>query len=178
MTVKPSISAAISRAASRGRQSRRPPGRCADGEKYRIRRTNGRCRFGRKRKPAGFDIACNERVQARLEDRHLPVLELSDLGCIPIDTGYDVPEIGKTGAGHEPDVAGTDHCYSHEVLPEVCRWRGFVHAPTLIFYAELWLRGPPHLSIAFLNELQATRLRKTILCSFGPRAPMCPREKS
>src|SRR5215472_6625574 len=95
------------------------PGRRADGKKYCIRRTNSRCGFGRKRKPAGFDIACNKRVQARLEDRDLPVLELPDLRRIPIDTVYDVPEIRKTGTGHEPDVTGTDHCYSHEVLPGV-----------------------------------------------------------
>src|SRR5262249_28222421 len=101
------------------------PGRRAAGEKSCIRRTNSRRRFGRKRKPAGFDIACNERVQARLEDRDLPALELPDLRRIPIDTGYVVPEIGKTSAGHEPDVAGTDHCYSHEVLPGVLPLAGF-----------------------------------------------------
>ena len=93
------------------------PGRRADSEKYRIRRVNGRCRFGRKGQSTGFDIGCNERVQAGFEDRDLSVLELPDLRCIPIDTGYEVPEIRKTGAGHEPDVAGTDHCYSHEMLP-------------------------------------------------------------
>src|SRR5262245_7730326 len=95
------------------------PGRRADGEKYCIRRTNGRCRFGRKGEPASFDVACNERVQAGLEDRDLPVLELPDLRCIPIDTGYDVPKIRKACAGHEPDVAGTHHCYSHEMLSGV-----------------------------------------------------------
>src|SRR5262249_11495943 len=66
-----------------------------------------------------FDVACNERVQARLEDRDLSVLELSDLRSIPVDTGYDMPKIRKTGAGHEPDVAGTNHCYSHEMLSGV-----------------------------------------------------------
>src|SRR5262249_24003095 len=42
-----------------------------------------------------------------------------DLRCIPIDTDYDVPKIRKACAGHEPDVAGTHHCYSHEMLSGV-----------------------------------------------------------
>src|SRR5215813_14634273 len=54
-----------------------------------------------------------------------PYTTLPDLRRIPIDTGYVVPEIGKTSAGHEPDVAGTDHCYSHEVLPGVLPLAGF-----------------------------------------------------
>src|SRR5262249_32845191 len=95
------------------------PGRRPDGEKYRIRRANGSGGFGRKGKPAGFDVARNERVQTRLEDRDLSVLELPDLRCIPVDTGYDVPKIRKTGPGHEPDVASTNHRYSHEMLSAV-----------------------------------------------------------
>jgi len=38
---------------------------------------------------------------------------------MPIDTGYDLPKIRKTGAGYEPNVAGTNHSYSHEMLSGV-----------------------------------------------------------
>src|SRR5262249_44288200 len=125
----------------------------ADGEKYRIRRANGRCRFGRKGQSAGFDIACNERVQARLEDRDLSVLELPDLRCILIDTGYDVPEIRKTGVGHEPDVTATDHCYSNEMLPGGLPLATFSTRSNANFYAD---KAPETAASArsFSDELQ------------------------
>src|SRR5207237_10302910 len=121
-----------------------PPGRRADSEKYRIRRANGRCRFGRKGQSTGFDIGCNERVQAGFEDRDLSVLELPDLRCIPIDTGYEVPEIRKTGAGHEPDVAGTDHCYSHEMLSVDFQLASFLTCSKAYFIRCLGVRDRLH----------------------------------
>src|SRR5262249_865063 len=131
-------------------------------------RADGRCRFGRKGEPASFDVACNERVQTRLEDRDLPVLEVPDLRCIPIDTDYDVPKIRKACAGHEPDVAGTHHCYSHEMLSGVLPLATFSTRSRTIF-----LRRYGSETAASADSLQqgTSFARPSSFCSLRLRTP-------
>jgi hypothetical protein len=86
-------------------------------QEYGIGGANRRCRFARKGQAPGCNVAGDERVQPRLENRHFSALECSDLLCILVDAGYDVAEVRKTCTGDQSDIARTKHCYSHEVEP-------------------------------------------------------------
>ena len=73
---------------------------------------------GRKHEPALAQIALDQIGEARLENRHLAARKRGDLVHVLVDAGYIVPEIGKAGAGHEPDVAGADHRDVHSETPK------------------------------------------------------------
>ena len=61
-----------------------------------------------KRKPMGGNVAMDDFFQARLVDRNLAGLKRLDLARVVIDADDVVADIGKTGAGDETDVTGTD----------------------------------------------------------------------
>jgi hypothetical protein len=86
-------------------------------QEYGIGRANGRCRFACKGQPPGCDVARDERLQPRLENREFSFLQGSDLLCILVDAGYDVAEVRKAYTGDQSDIARTKHCYSHEMQP-------------------------------------------------------------
>src|SRR6266516_2115537 len=94
-----------------------PSRRSSHSQKDRVGCTNRGCGFGGKRQAADFHVACNQRIQARLEDRQASASQLPDFRRIAVDAGYHVSEIREAGPGDEPHVTGTNHCYSHEVLP-------------------------------------------------------------
>src|SRR5215831_5405517 len=86
-------------------------------QEYGVGGANRRCRFARKGQAPGCDVAGDERVQPRFENRQFSALKCSDLLCILVDAGYDVAEVRKTCTGDQSDIARTKHCYSHEVEP-------------------------------------------------------------
>src|SRR6185295_13725715 len=52
-------------------------------------------------------------------DRNCAAAELGDLGRVVVDTGDLVSEVGKAGAGDEPDIACADHGNTHKTSPPV-----------------------------------------------------------
>ena len=75
---------------------------------HRLRQPRGEAQ------PAGPDVARHQRVEARLEDRHVAAFERRDLVRIAVDADHVMAEIGEAGAGDEADVAGADHRNAHE----------------------------------------------------------------
>ena len=57
------------------------------------------------------------RVQSRLVDRQLAVLQALHLGRIVVDAGDGVAHFGKARAGHQPDVTGPDNADIHVSAP-------------------------------------------------------------
>ena len=62
---------------------------------------------------AGLTIGCDDFVQARFEDRNLARFQPRDLGSVDIDADDIVADLGKTGAGHQADIARAENRDSH-----------------------------------------------------------------
>ena len=73
-------------------------------------------RFRGEFEPALAEVRFDEVGQAGLEDRNLAAVERGDAAGVPVDHRHLMTEIGKAGAGDEPDVAGPDHGHAHEKL--------------------------------------------------------------
>ena len=63
--------------------------------------------------PALAHIGLDQIGEARLEDRDFAAIERGDFGGILVDAGHLMAEIGKAGAGDEPDISGADHGHAH-----------------------------------------------------------------
>ncbi len=63
--------------------------------------------------PALADVGFDEVRKSRLEDRNFALLERGDPARILVDAGDLMAEIGKAGAGDEPDITGADHANAH-----------------------------------------------------------------
>ena len=77
--------------------------------------------IGREAQPPALGIGLDQRFQPRLPDRHAPGVEPVDLGRVLVDAADLMAEIGKAGAGNEPDIAGADHRDAHAIAPCSCR---------------------------------------------------------
>ena len=89
------------------------PRRRADGDEHGVGLADRRSDVGDEVEPTGCDIGGNQSVEARFKNRHFATLQSGDLAGIGIDAGHAVAEIGKTGPGDEPDIAGADHGDAH-----------------------------------------------------------------
>src|SRR4051812_11388777 len=69
--------------------------------------------IGREMQTAGGDVAFDEWLETRLVVGNLAAFQLRNFAGIDVETHDVVAELGKTGAGHEPDIAGTDDGYLH-----------------------------------------------------------------
>ena len=93
--------------------------RRTDGDEDRLDIGDRRGEIGREGQPALAHVAGDEFLEARLVDRHHALVQSGDLSLIEIDTGDVMPEIRQTGAGHQADVARTDHGYAQRGLPRI-----------------------------------------------------------
>jgi len=66
-----------------------------------------------KGQPPRLDVLGHQRVETRFIDRHFSLLEPLDLVCIFVDAHNVVPEIGKTHAGDQADIARANHGNFH-----------------------------------------------------------------
>jgi hypothetical protein len=63
-------------------------------------------------KPMLPHIGFNQLSPARVKDGISPRFNAASSPS-PVDAGHLVTKIGEVGAGHEADVAGSDHCNAH-----------------------------------------------------------------
>ncbi len=89
--------------------------RRADGDEDRFGAADAGDEIGGEAQPAAFDVAGDEPVEAGLEDRHDALLERLDLARVLVDADDVVAEIGKAGAGDQPDIAGPDDRDTHGI---------------------------------------------------------------
>ena len=94
------------------------PRRSPDREVYGVSGANRRSGVGRERQTAGVDVARDQRLKARLEQRHGSILQLRDFGRILVDARHDVAEIRKTSSGYEADISRADHRDTHNEIPK------------------------------------------------------------
>src|SRR6185437_1595233 len=92
------------------------PRRRADGDEHRVGLRHRRLELGGELQPARADVAGDERIEPRLEDRHHAALERVDLGRVLVDAGHFVAEVRETSSRYKPDIAGADHGNAHYLL--------------------------------------------------------------
>jgi hypothetical protein len=88
-------------------------GRRAHGDEHRV---GGLDRLGalqREEQPAFADIARDQVIQARLEDRDLALLQALDLAGILVDAGHLVTEVGEARPRHQTHITRANHRYAH-----------------------------------------------------------------
>ena len=90
------------------------PRRRADGDEHRLRLGHRPGEVGCEVEPLLAHIGGHEAVEIGLEDRNLAVAQAGDLGGVLVDASDVVPEIGKAGPGHKPDISGADHGDAHD----------------------------------------------------------------
>ena len=93
------------------------PRRRADGDEDRLGALHAFGQIGGEGEPAGRDVARDELVEARLEDRHDAPLQRVDLGLILVDADDVMAEVRKAGSGNQADIAGSDHRDAHSQGP-------------------------------------------------------------
>ncbi len=89
------------------------PRRRADRDEHRIGLRDRRLQVGGEAEPPGLDVAGDQRIEARLEDRNLAPLQRVDLAGVLVDAGDVVAEIRKAGAGDQPHIARANHGNPH-----------------------------------------------------------------
>ena len=72
--------------------------RRAHGDEDRVGILHGFGGIGGEEEALFTDVLGDERVEARLINRHDTGVQLVDLGLVLVDAGHDVAEIRKTGA--------------------------------------------------------------------------------
>ena len=92
------------------------PRRRADRDEHRLGPFDPCGEVGGEAQAAALDIGFDQRVQARLPDRHPAILEGIDLVRILVDAAHLMAEIGEAGARHEADIASPDHRDAHYIL--------------------------------------------------------------
>ncbi len=83
--------------------------RRADGEEDDVGVGHRRPELGREDDAPGLQIAGEQRVEARLVDRHLALEEPGDARLVLVDAGDTPAELGEAGRRDEPDIARADH---------------------------------------------------------------------
>jgi hypothetical protein len=82
--------------------------RCADGNELEQSMVHTLLHVGRELEPSGFHVAFDVRLEARLVDRDLAVIEARDLVCVDVDANHVIAHFGHAGAGDEAHVAGAE----------------------------------------------------------------------
>ena len=93
------------------------PGWRADSNEDGVRAGDRVLRFRGEGKAPRFDILGNQRIEARLEDRDLTLLQPVDLARILVDASDHMAEIGKACPADKADIACSDHRYAHGFSP-------------------------------------------------------------
>ena len=88
--------------------------RRADRDEDRLGLGHGRGELGGEGEPSGGDVARDQPVEAGLEDRNHPAVEVGDLAHVLVDAGDVVAEIREAGARDEADIARPDNRNPHE----------------------------------------------------------------
>src|SRR5436853_3100489 len=89
------------------------PRRGPDGDEHGLRSGHALLEIGGEGEAPAADVALDQLVEARLEDRHLALLQRRDLPSVLVDAGHVVAEIGKARAGNQADIARADHRDAH-----------------------------------------------------------------
>jgi hypothetical protein len=100
------------------------PRRRADRDEHRIGLGDRRGEVGGKIQAPGLCVGRDQRVEARLENRDFAPAQAFDLVAVLVDAGDVVAVVRKTGAGHQPDIAGAYHRNSHALLPVLSLSKG------------------------------------------------------
>ena len=88
-------------------------GGCADGDEDGFGVAHGLGQARREGEPAAGMVALDQGLEAGLVDRDPALAEHGDLALVLVDADHVEPELGKAGAGDEPDIARADHRDSH-----------------------------------------------------------------
>src|SRR5215471_21398003 len=86
----------------------------ADGYEHGISLGNRPGHIGAKIEPLLPRVPHHQTIEIRFEYGHFALAEPRDLVGILVDAGDVVTEIGKTGAGHKPDISRANHRNAHE----------------------------------------------------------------
>src|SRR5262245_54606750 len=97
------------------------PRRRAHGNEDRFSGLGRLGKAGREEEPLLAHVLGDQLGEARLVDGHLAPRQRGDLVGVLVDAGDGVAEVGKTGAGDQADITGTDHCNAHGRLTS---WKG------------------------------------------------------
>ena len=89
----------------------------ADRDEHRLRLGNGGGKVGGEEQAAVADVAGDQLLQPRLEDRHDALLQPRDLGRVLVDAGDDMAEVRKAGTRDQADIACPDHGNPHAFSP-------------------------------------------------------------
>src|SRR5690606_13054667 len=87
--------------------------RRADRNEHRIGIRQRAGKVERELEPFSRDVALDQLVQSRLEDRNAPLAQRRDLAGILVDAAHVMPEIRKARTRYKADVARADHHYAH-----------------------------------------------------------------
>src|SRR5712671_6418771 len=90
------------------------PRRGTDRDEYRVGLRDGRLEVGSEIQPIRLRIGGHQRIEPGLKNRNLAAAKRSDLVAILVHAGHLMPEIRKTGAGHQPHIARANHGDPHE----------------------------------------------------------------
>src|SRR5690606_4636645 len=89
------------------------PRRRAHGDEHGIGIRQRARKVERELEPPGRDVALDQFVQTRLEDRNAPLAQRLDLAGILVDAAHVMAEIRKARTRYQADVARADHHYAH-----------------------------------------------------------------
>jgi hypothetical protein len=90
--------------------SRRGPHRDEDD----LRRRHRAGDVGREGQPPVLEVPLHQRLQPRLVDRDLPLVQPPDLPLVDVAADDVVAGLREPGPDHEADVPGAYHCYVHD----------------------------------------------------------------
>ena len=97
-----------------------PTRRRADRDEHRIGIADRLRQVRPEPETARLHIVRHKLVQPGLVDRHDALQQPIDLPRILVDAENIVPEVSEAGPGHQTDVAGTDHRYTHILSLSAC----------------------------------------------------------
>src|SRR5690606_20030966 len=92
-------------------------GRRAYGDELKETMGHAGCRVGRERESPGVYRSSNHRLEARLVDRQLALLQLFHFRGIDVHAKHRVTGVRKASPGDKSDVARSEYCYSHPRSP-------------------------------------------------------------
>src|SRR5690606_26407873 len=139
------------------------PRRRAHGDEHGIGIRQRARKVERELEPPGRDVALDQLVQSRLEDRNAPLAQRLDLAGVLVDAAHVMPEIRKARSRDQADVARADHHYAHISLPNLAsgtqsvstRNSRFRRAPVQKRDARL----PPKPALTDVSRLACTGLK-------------------
>ena len=87
-----------------------------DRDEHDLRVRHRRFGIGRETQASALAVGAHQRLEARLVDRNFAALEARDLVDVDVDADHVVADFGKTGSGHETDVAGAKDRHAHDEI--------------------------------------------------------------